>query len=172
MEMRNKNVNAARNIFDRAVILLPRVDSFWLRYSYMEDILGNYDKARQIFERWMEWEPEKHGWAAFIKFELRCGETDRARTLYQRFAHAHPAVSTWLKWAAFEEKYSPADKRAAATRQVYEQAIQLLGEDANDEKLFIAFARFEERCKEVRELCYTIPKPVSSREHELSTNMP
>ncbi len=31
---------------------------------------------------------------------------------------------------------------------MYERAIEFLGEDANDEKLFIAFAKFEERCKE------------------------
>jgi crooked neck len=39
-EMRVKNINAARNVWDRAVTLLPRVDQFWLKYSYMEDIIG------------------------------------------------------------------------------------------------------------------------------------
>jgi crooked neck len=34
------------------------------------------------------------------------------------------------------------------TRAVYERAVEFLGEDANDEKLFISFAKFEERCKE------------------------
>lgn len=36
----------------------------------------------------------------------------------------------------------------AKARNVYEKAVQLLGEDANDESLFIEFAKFEERCKE------------------------
>jgi len=33
-------VNAARNIWDRAVTLMPRIDQFWLKYAYMEDVLG------------------------------------------------------------------------------------------------------------------------------------
>lgn len=33
-------------------------------------------------------------------------------------------------------------------RQVYEKAIDYLGEDANNEELFISFAKFEESVKE------------------------
>mmetsp|Transcript_29541 Transcript_29541/g.41560 ORF Transcript_29541/g.41560 Transcript_29541/m.41560 type:complete len:680 (+) Transcript_29541:82-2121(+) len=144
MEMKHKNINAARNVFDRAVVLLPRVDQFWYKYSYMEHILGNYAGARQIFERWMEWEPNEYAWTSYIRFEIKCGEIDRARAIYQRFVKVHPQVQTWLKWAKFEEKYDP-----EAARRVYEQAIEFLGEEANDENLFIAFAKFEEKAKEV-----------------------
>jgi crooked neck len=42
MEMRNKFVNHARNIWERAVAYMPRVDQFWYKYSYMEELLGNY----------------------------------------------------------------------------------------------------------------------------------
>lgn len=34
--MRCKFPNHARNVWDRAVALLPRVDQFWYKYSYME----------------------------------------------------------------------------------------------------------------------------------------
>ena len=33
----------------------------------MEEMLGNVPGARQIFERWMSFEPDHHGWAAYIK---------------------------------------------------------------------------------------------------------
>lgn len=33
----------------------------------MEEMLGNVAGARQIFERWMKWEPDHNGWAAYIK---------------------------------------------------------------------------------------------------------
>jgi hypothetical protein len=33
----------------------------------MEEMLGNIAGARQIFERWMKWEPDHHGWTAYIK---------------------------------------------------------------------------------------------------------
>jgi crooked neck len=84
MEMRNKFVNHARNVWDRAVTLLPRVSQFWFEYSYMEEMVGEPGKARGVFERWMEWEPDDNAWGAYIKFEMRKKDTARARELYKR----------------------------------------------------------------------------------------
>ena len=47
--------------------LLPRIDQLWYKYIHMEEMLGNVAGARQIFERWMQWEPDHHGWMAYIK---------------------------------------------------------------------------------------------------------
>lgn len=55
MEMKLKNINRARNVFDRAVSILPRVDMFWYKWIYMEEMLQNIVGARQIFERWLKW---------------------------------------------------------------------------------------------------------------------
>ena len=44
---------------------------FWYKYSYMEELLGNYDGARGVFERWMEWQPGKDAWLSYVKFEER-----------------------------------------------------------------------------------------------------
>ena len=41
MEMRNRQVNHARNLWDRAVTILPRANQFWYKYTYMEEMLGN-----------------------------------------------------------------------------------------------------------------------------------
>lgn len=48
MEMRHKQINHARNIWDRAVTILPRANQFWYKYSYMEEMLGNVAGARQV----------------------------------------------------------------------------------------------------------------------------
>ena len=42
-------------------------------------MLGNPAKARAIFERWMEWEPEDNAWGAFVKFEMRQEKPANAR---------------------------------------------------------------------------------------------
>jgi len=42
MEMKHKFINHARNVWERATTYLPRVDQFWYKYSYMEEILGKY----------------------------------------------------------------------------------------------------------------------------------
>lgn len=46
--MRNRQVNHARNLWDRAVTILPRVSQFWYKYTYMEEMLENISAARQV----------------------------------------------------------------------------------------------------------------------------
>lgn len=45
----------------------------------LQEMLGNPAKARAIFERWMEWEPEDNAWSAYVKFEMRQEEPAKAR---------------------------------------------------------------------------------------------
>lgn len=47
--------------------------------------MGNPAGCRQVFERWMEWEPEEQAWHSYINFELRYKEVDKARTIYERY---------------------------------------------------------------------------------------
>ena len=75
------------------------------KYTYMEEMLGNIAGARQVFERWMEWEPEEQAWHSYINLELRFKEFERARGIYERFVYVHPEVKNWIKYAKFEEKH-------------------------------------------------------------------
>lgn len=60
----------------------------------------------QVFERWMEWEPNEQGWQTYINFELRYKEIDRARSIYQRFLHVHGHdYKNWIRYAKFEERH-------------------------------------------------------------------
>jgi hypothetical protein len=76
----------------------------------MEEMLGNVAGARQIFERWMQWEPDHHGWMAYIKARgmlegasgcrrvvvlggVGSGEPDRVRAGWLMYGDARPAGS-------------------------------------------------------------------------------
>ena len=144
MEMRNKQINHARNLWDRAITIMPRVNQFWYKYTYMEEMLENPAGARQVFERWMEWQPEEQAWQTYINFELRFKELDRARNIYERFVMTHPDVKNWIKYSRFEEAHGYIN----GSRGVYERAIEFFGEEYMDEKLYIAFAKFEENQRE------------------------
>ncbi|KAF3043152.1 NineTeen Complex (NTC) component [Didymella heteroderae] len=143
-EMKHRNINHARNLLDRAVTLLPRVDKLWYKYVYMEETLGNIDGARSVFERWMQWEPEESAWSSYIKLEKRHGEFERARAIFERFTVVHPEPKNWIKWAKFEEENGTSD----LVRDVYGTAVETLGDEFMDEKLFMAYAKFEARLKE------------------------
>jgi crooked neck len=85
------------------VTLLPRINQIWYKYVYLEELLGNIAGARQVFERWMAWEPDEKAWSAYIKMEARYQEHDRASQLYERMIACHPDPKNWIKWAKFEE---------------------------------------------------------------------
>jgi hypothetical protein len=45
LEMKSGFLARARNVWDRAVTLLPRVDALWYKYVAMEEVLGNAANA-------------------------------------------------------------------------------------------------------------------------------
>ena len=143
-EMKTRNINHARNLLDRAVSILPRIDKLWYKYVYMEEMLGNISGTRQVFDRWMQWEPDEAAWSAYIKLEKRYNEFSRARAIFQRFTIVHPEPRNWIKWARFEEENGTSD----LVREVFGTAIETLGDDFMDERLFSAYARYEAKLKE------------------------
>ncbi|KAI9290909.1 TPR-like protein [Neoconidiobolus thromboides FSU 785] len=144
MELKNKNINLARNLLDASTTILPRVDQFWFKYVHMEEMLDNIIGARAIFERWVKWEPDEPGWNAYIKFELRYNEISNARNVYQRFVECHPLAKNWIKWVKFEEDNNNFDM----AREVYSSAIDYFGDDMIEPKIFLSFAKFEARMKQ------------------------
>ena len=110
----------------------------------MEETLGNFPGTRQVFERWMSWEPDEAAWSAYIKFEKRYREFRNARDIFQRFTIVHPEPKNWIKWTRFEEENGTSDQ----VREVFGMAIETLGDEFLDEKLFISYAKFESKLKE------------------------
>lgn len=141
MEMKNRQVKHARTLFDRATYILPRVNQFWYKYVYFEEILGNIPYCREVFERWIKFLPGEQEWQTYINFEMRYKEIDRAREIYSKYLMLHPEPKNWIKFAKFEERHSSAEN----ARQVFELGLEFFGDRLCDEQFFIAFAQFEER---------------------------
>jgi crooked neck len=93
----------------------------------------------------MKWEPTENAWMAYIKMELRYNEKQRARAIYERFVSIHPEPANWIKWARFEEEHNNLNK----CREIYTAGLEYLGEEKLDQKLLVAFAKFEIKSKEV-----------------------
>ena len=148
MELKSRNVQHARNLFDRAVTLLPRVDQLWYKYVYLEELLQNVPGARQVFERWMQWEPDDKAWQAYIKMEVRYQEYDRASAIYERWVAVRPEPRVWVKWGKFEEERGNLLK----AREVFQQALEFFGDEEEQiekaQAVFSAFAKMETRLKE------------------------
>ena len=152
MEMRNKFINRARNVWDRAVVLLPRVDQLWYKYALMEEHLKNYDNARKIFDRWMEWIPDEKGWMSYIKLEMRSkgSKNDkiiRSRKIYDKYIKAYKNEKSYIKYAKWEQNNGDINK----TRSIYEMCINDIKNDEGIDlsfEFYKSFAEFEVKCKE------------------------
>ncbi|GLT67902.1 hypothetical protein SLA2020_401760 [Shorea laevis] len=92
-------------------------------------MLGNVDRARQIFGRWMSWIPAQQGWLSYIKFELRNNEMDGASAISERFVQCDPKVGAWIKYTKFEMK----NGEIARARNVYERAVEKLADEEDAE---------------------------------------
>lgn len=146
--MKARNISHARNLFDRAVTLLPRVDQIWYKYVYLEEMLGNIAGSRQVFERWCAWEPDEKAWSAYVKMEVRYGEMDRASQVFERAVNCHPETKMFIKWAKFEEERFKLDR----AREIYTMAFEFFGQGEEEidksQSLYSAFAKMEVRHKE------------------------
>ncbi|KAH8114754.1 hypothetical protein DFH11DRAFT_1593247 [Phellopilus nigrolimitatus] len=93
MEIKGCNVRHARNLVDRAVTLLPRINQLWYKYVYVEQLLGNVPDARQLFEHWMQWE---HAWQARrISQWRRISKSNRAGIICERGTVVRPGPRAW-----------------------------------------------------------------------------
>ena len=110
----------------------------------MEEMLENYNGAREIFERWIKIVPSPSAWSIYSKFEERLGNHESAREIIYRLIQAYPEPASFIKVAKFEEKR----KNKQGARKVYEKAVEELGCYSCNEEFYLAFTDFEIRCHE------------------------
>lgn len=82
---------------------MPRVEQFWYKYSLMEEMLGELESVRKIFDDWMTWQPSEFAWNAYLKFEQRHGDLDKCRMILEKFIDVNPVPASFVKAANFEE---------------------------------------------------------------------
>ncbi len=148
MELKGRNVQHARNLFDRAVTLLSRFDQLCYKYVYLEELLQNVSGARQVFKLWIQWEPDDKAWQAYIKLEQRYQELDRARAISERWVAVRPEPRVWVKWGKFQEERGRLDK----AREVFQTALEFFGDDREQiekgQAVFNVFAKMETHLSE------------------------
>jgi len=142
--------------FDRCRILYEKFLEFgagncstWFKYAELETILGDFNRARAIFELAINQPrldmPEVL-WKAYVDFETEQEEYDNVRNLYQRLLQRTRHVKVWLSFAKFELMV-PEESKVVRARSVYEQAHKSLQySEEKEERLMLleAWKTFEE----------------------------
>ncbi|RZB77840.1 Pre-mRNA-splicing factor CLF1 [Glycine soja] len=100
-EIRQLNLKAARQILGNAIGKAPK-DKIFKKYIEIELQLGNIDRCRKLYEKYLEWSPENcYAWSKYAELERSLSETDRARAIFE-LAIAQPALDMpELLWKAY-----------------------------------------------------------------------
>ncbi len=118
MEMKSRQVNHARNIWDRAITILPRVNQFWYASSYWS--FRHSDKDTMFFFSWFIFlciclcTRYKYTY-----MEEMLGNVAGCRQAFERWMEWEPEEQAWHSYINFELRYKEVDK----SRSIYEKYI-------------------------------------------------
>ena len=90
-EIRQQRLDAARKILGMAIGLCPK-DKLFNFYIDLEYQLGNFDRCRTLYGKYLEWRPENcRAWCRWLDLEQSLGEINRCRSMYE-LATAQPVL--------------------------------------------------------------------------------
>ncbi|XP_042451395.1 crooked neck-like protein 1 [Zingiber officinale] len=136
-EIRQRNLKAARQILGNAIGMAPS-DKIFKSYIEIELHLGNVNRCRILYEKYLEWAPANcYAWLKYTEFERTLNETERARALFE-LAIAQPALDMpELLWKAYIDFEIPTEFEK--TRQLYDRLL----DRTKHLKVWLSYAKFE-----------------------------
>ncbi|CAK8538023.1 unnamed protein product [Lathyrus sativus] len=137
-EIRQLNLKGARQILGNAIGKAPK-DKIFKKYIEIELQLGNIDRCRKLYEKYLEWSPENcYAWSKYAELERSLAETERARAIFE-LAIAQPALDMpELLWKAYID-FETAECEFEKARVLYERLL----DRTKHLKVWISFAEFE-----------------------------
>ncbi|KAL2927792.1 Crooked neck-like protein 1 [Bienertia sinuspersici] len=137
-ELRQLNLNGARQILGNAIGRAPK-DKIFKKYIEIELQLGNIDRCRKLYKKYLEWSPENcYAWTKFAELECSLCEAERARSIYE-LAIAQPALNMpEFLWKAYID-FEIAEGEFENTRALYERLL----DRTKHLKVWLSYAKFE-----------------------------
>jgi len=150
-EVRQKNLQAARQILGHAIGIAPK-DKIFLGYKELEWQLGSVDRCRKIFEKYLAWAPANcQAWAKYAAMETDLREVERARALYELAINQPLLDMPEVLWKSYID-FEIAEQDYEHARQLFERLL----DRSKHVKVWISYAQFEsgpanavERAREV-----------------------
>ena len=164
LDVRQKNLPGARATYGEALGRCGHLAKakLYREYVRLEQQLGEVDRCRSIYAKWLEAAPTNcAAWARFAELEAQCEETARARAVYEK-AIEQPALdqpeALWKAYIDFEISLLDRDAdddddddddddepggepvpQAERVRRLYERLL----ERTQHVKVWLSYAQFE-----------------------------
>eukprot|EP00002_Diphylleia_rotans_P028058 TRINITY_DN5655_c0_g2_i1.p1 TRINITY_DN5655_c0_g2~~TRINITY_DN5655_c0_g2_i1.p1 ORF type:complete len:671 (+),score=167.59 TRINITY_DN5655_c0_g2_i1:94-2106(+) len=138
LEIRQKNLQAARKILGHAIGVAPKQKVF-KHYIDMEIQLSNIENCRILYQKYLGFMPFNcQAWVRFADLEKSLQENERCRAIYE-LAIDQPALDMpeilWKSYIDFEISLGEHDR----TRELYERLL----ERTKHVKVWLSYAQFE-----------------------------
>ncbi|KAH1080335.1 hypothetical protein J1N35_020096 [Gossypium stocksii] len=161
-EIRQLNLKGARQILGNAIGKAPK-DKIFKKYIEIELQLGNIDRCRKLYEKYLEWAPENcYAWSKYAELERSLAETERARAIFE-LAITQPALDMpELLWKAYID-FEISEGEYERTRGLYERLL----DRTKHLKVWISYANFEASAMEENDESSDLPQDgVQEYNHE------
>lgn len=151
LEIQLREFDRCRLLYQKFLEFGPENCITWMKFSELENLLGDIDRARAIYELAIgqpRLDMPELLWKAYIDFEVNQGENERARQLYERLLERTMHIKVWISYAKFELACEENDEglNVALARRIYERAndsLKSLPEKENRVILLEAWRDFE-----------------------------
>lgn len=105
IEKELKEFDRCRTLYEKYIGSYPEIPQPWIEFAELEQMLGDIERARAIFELAIsqpEMEMPELVWKKYIEFETEEEEFGNARQLYEQLISKTGHVKVWISYAMFE----------------------------------------------------------------------
>ncbi|KAK5879646.1 hypothetical protein CesoFtcFv8_022743 [Champsocephalus esox] len=124
LELQLREFDRCRKLYEKYLEFTPENCTTWIKFSELETILGDVERARAIFELAIgqpRLDMPEVLWKSYIDFEIEQEEFGNTRNLYKRLLQRTQHVKVWISFAKFELSIDGSD-RLQKSRQIFEEA--------------------------------------------------
>lgn len=173
LEIQLREFDRCRLLYQKYLEYAPHNCTAWIKFAELENILGETDRARCLFEIAID-QPKLDMpeviWKTYIDFEIEQEEFDKARNLYERLLERTEHVKVWISFAQFELLANKDDKQFSIlqARNIFQRANTSLKNGEKESRLMLleAWLEFEMEHGDEKSLANVrkqMPKKVKKR---------
>jgi len=141
--VRQKNLTAARKILGVAIGKCPS-EKMFKGYIELELQLGNVDRCRKLYEKYLEFMPENcYAWSKFAELESSLVEVERARGIFELAINQNVLDMPEVLWKAYID-FEVKQQDYPRVRALYKRLLAR----TKHVKVWISRAQFEANIKE------------------------
>ena len=136
LELQLREFDRCRKLYEKYLEFNVANSNAWIKYTELETILGDTDRARGIFELAVNqplMDMPELLWKAYIDFETEQEEYENCRGVFERLLERTQHVKVWLSYGKFEIS-TGTDDGVQNARRVFRRANKALKDGSHTEE--------------------------------------